>query len=293
MNNYLLSPHITIIIWGILVTPLSAHSSQFPDCPPGSFKTEVASPIDSTKKILCSKKTSTGYVKHGPEWIYDHKGRPIKKNLYKHDELVASEEKKEEEKKQPEQKADENASLENDYSFLKTVIHEILHLWHPAKRPPRGPISLGGFETRSCGVNNYTLSRFYENEIEEFSLELGFSKRCSLNGTNQLVWERPRKITLQLRDMRDFEGLEMQLALYKTQKKQGGRTLYRVQTEVRNAILRTQTGGLKFEADYIMSLDPNKRKALGGHGGELRLNEFNALKINKTYELELEVNELP
>lgn len=274
-----------------------AFSQDFPDCPPESFKTEVISPIDSSKSILCSKSTSEGYVLHGPKWKYDETGKLISKNFYDHGELSSNPSKKTRSqealdlKEKTEKKDDHKVSLKNDYSFVRTILHEILQLWHPVKRPGRGRLALGGFETRGCGVNDLPLIRFIHEESEEFELELGFSGRCSLKGTHQLVWDRPVRIEWKLRDMRDYESLSMLVKLDKKLIKEKNR--YQIKTQIRDAILRTKTGGLKFQADYQMSFDIEKRKALKGHGGELKIEEFDALKIEQDYPLSLKVYEMP
>lgn len=285
-------PHITMIIWGSLIFPLGAFGADFPGCPTGTFQTEMTSPIDAHKKILCSKKAPDGYLKHGPEWTYDSQGKLLQKSSYKDGELVSQDQDLDNKTQNNDADTEESNTLKKDYSFIKTIMHEILHIWHPLKRPSRARIALGGFETRSCGVNNYTLKRFYQNQTKSFDLSLKFSKKCSLQGHAQLVWERPQKIKLKLRDMRDFNEIEMQLTLFKTTKKSGEDTLYRVQTQITQGILRTETGGLLFEMDYILSLDPNKRKALKGHDGELRILEYNAVKIDESYPLNLKALEL-
>jgi hypothetical protein len=157
----------------------------------------------------------------------------------------------------------------------------------------RGELAIGGFETRSCYLNSYQLDRFYKDKVESFDLELDFSKKCSLRGSEKLVWGKPQKVTFQLRDMRDFKELEMQLTLYKSTKKNGDKLLYQIKTKIDQAVLRTETGGLEFEATYVLSVETEKKKILKDHGGELKIIEFDAQKIQEQHPLKIKAIELP
>jgi|GEM_PF-4146188 hypothetical protein len=277
--------------------PFLAFSADFPGCPSGSFKTEVASPIDSSTKILCSTKTSAGYIKHGPEWIYDYQGKILIKNSYDKDKLVSSldpsKEPSERDKIDQAAKTDEKLSLKKDYSFIKTILHEVLHLWHPLRRPYRGQLAFGGFETQDCYVNGHKLDRFYKGETKTIKFDFDFSKRCSLRGSQELIWGKPQKVTFELRDMRDFKELEMQLTLHKKTKKIDDKLFYQIETKIAHALLRTETGSLEFEANYLLSVDTDKRKVLKGHAGELRVLEFDAQKIQEKHPLKIKTTELP
>lgn len=285
-----LSYHLLLLSL-LLSFQLQGHesSASFPICPEQTLKTDVTLSVQQQRLIFCYKISGTERVNHGPYARYNLEDQLIEMLWYKDGELT---EKSSFSPVPTTVENDENSAItpNQDLSFMRSVVQEIFMRFAPVARQHRGPVAVGGFETRDCLTNNSGLLQFLRGQRPQFAFDFRFHRgRCSLQGQHQLQLNRSHQVRLELNDLRDYRQLEFLLVVAPAIVDE---QITQINLSIQQAHLRNPHGGIRFNAEYQLKIDAQGR-AQADHQGLLKLTEFRGQKIDQTIALKAPIVPVP
>ncbi len=273
MNAIALWPLAIIIL--ILTNRSHAHSPEsFPPCPSKSFRTDFVSPVSFERRIFCSyRNQSDQIINHGAEWIYDS-----------HQKLISKANWIEGEKFVEEMTLNvETPTIERDFGYMQTAIHEFLFMLLPVSPENRGMHFHGGFSASGCYENNYARRQFYFTEKStEMTIRPRFNNRCSLQGEAKIYKEKFSKIRLETK-LSKYYHIEMNLRI-SLEKNTPEENLITI--EIQSGRLIEPKSQLEFEAQYKLSFN-NEGKVLNKGEGIVRIITEDTTVIDRKYPLSL------
>lgn len=258
--------------------------ADFPGCPDGTFKTDVPIPSRQQRLIFCYKLVDQERLNHGDYWRFDLQDNLIEKLFYQNGEL----EKKP--SKSPVLPTAENDKNSPDLSFMRSVAHELIMRFLPIIRQDRGPLAVGGFETRECLTDRSGLLSYYRGERPNFRLNYRFHRgRCSLQGRHEFELRKIHRVNFEVNDLSLYQKVEFQLLIKPT-------VIDEEKTQIELVIsqghLQNDFGGLDFEASYQVVLNDQGR-AVGAHQGEVKVTGFQSQKTQQNFKLSAPIRPAP
>lgn len=270
--NYLA---IIPIASGMLFSQVFAATPEsFPGCPSKSFRTDFVSPVSFERRIFCSyRNQSDQIINHGPEWIFDPDQKLIAKANWNEGEKSVEEIKP----------AEPEATIEKDFGYMQTAIHEFLFMLLPVAPENRGMHFHGGFSAAGCHENNYARKQFYfTDKTPEITIRPRFNNRCSLQGEAKIAKDKFNKIRFETR-LSKYYHLEMNLKI-SIEKTTPETNVFSI--EIQSGRLIEPKSQLEFEAQYKLTLN-NDGKVLDKGEGIVRIINEDSQVIDRKYPLSL------
>lgn len=274
-----------IAVPALYALPMYRTPEDFPECPAGTLKTDVTISSQQQRIIFCYKVVGTDRLNHGDYWRFDLAGNLIETLYYQDAKQV--------QKSAPIQAVFENNQDENkpvDFSYMRSIAHEMLMRFLPIQRQDRGHFAVGGFETRECLTDQSGLLQYYRRKRSSFYFDYKFHRgRCSLQGRHDFMLEKIHRANFEVNDLSRYQKIQFLLHIKPTIIDDENT---KIELKMTQAQLVNDLGGLHFEAQYQVTVDSSGR-AVGDHQGKLILHRHLGEKIQQEFALKAPIKPAP
>lgn len=250
------------LIWFVFLE--KSISVEQPTCPDGTALVDYTSQFSGLRQVYCSKQTDRGFVKHGPELVYDNNGKIKEKNNY---QLGVK----------------DKVSLDHSLKLNKKKPSNNNKINIALKKLVQGLMPLGSSSEK--GFNVETCKKIKKREIINYLLKktpirkrFVFEKNCDIEGS----WEinaAPVRNNLNLKNLGPYHSTELEFSvLISLQLSERAAKLTFV---YERSLLISSKEVVEFDGRYSVLIGMNG-KIREDLGGTLELKKINGNPINKT-----------